>query len=104
MAAAILDRSGVQARSAVARQDLRPVLRLTPMKRRTFLQSGAVTAWAVPVIAAVQRRDKLDVAADVLARAAASGQVNSAVLHVRHRGSVFARSFGAARSPDELFL
>ena len=57
-----------------------------------------------PVIAAVQRPDKLDDAADVLTRAAAEGQVTAAVLYVRHRGTVFARSFGAARSVDDLFL
>ena len=73
------------------------------MNRRTFLQCGLGTAWAAPVIAAV-RLDKLDVAADVLTRAAASGQVDAAVLYVRHRRSVFARSFGAARSVDDLFL
>lgn len=74
------------------------------MNRRTFLQCGLVTAWAAPVIAAVQQQDKLDTAADVLSHAAAAGQVDAAVLYVRHRSSVFARSFGAARSVDDLFL
>jgi CubicO group peptidase (beta-lactamase class C family) len=74
------------------------------MNRRTFLQCGLGTAWAAPVIAAVQQRDKLDVAADVLAHAVAEKQVDAAVLHVRHRNSVFARSFGAARSVDDLFV
>ena len=37
------------------------------------------------MIAAVQQRDKLDVAADVLTRAVAAGQVDAAVLYVRHR-------------------
>ena len=74
------------------------------MNRRTFLQCGLGAAWATPVIAAAQRREKLEVAADVLTRATAAGQVNAAVLYVRHRGSVFARSFGAARSADALFL
>ena len=36
--------------------------------------------------------------------AAAAGQVDAAVLYVRHRHDVFARSFGAARSVDALFL
>ena len=56
------------------------------------------------LIAAVQRPDKLDAAADVLAQAAAEGQVDAAVLYVRHRDGVFARSFGTARSVDDLFL
>jgi len=56
------------------------------------------------VIAAVQHREKLDGAADVLTQAAAAGQVDAAVLYVRHRRSVFARSFGSARSADDLFV
>jgi CubicO group peptidase (beta-lactamase class C family) len=56
------------------------------------------------VIAAVQQRDKLDAAADVLTHAVAGGHVEAAVLYVQHRRSVFARSFGAARSVDDLFL
>jgi CubicO group peptidase (beta-lactamase class C family) len=56
------------------------------------------------VLAAVQQEDKLDVAADVLARAVAARQVNAAVLYVRHRHREFVRSFGAARSADGLFL
>jgi len=62
------------------------------------------TAWAAPVIAALAQRDKLDVAADVLTRATAAGQVAAAVLYVRHRGNEFVRSFGAARSADERFV
>jgi CubicO group peptidase (beta-lactamase class C family) len=56
------------------------------------------------VIAAVRQGDKLDGAADVLTRAVGGGQVHAAVLYVRHRGGEFVRSFGAARSPDALFL
>jgi CubicO group peptidase (beta-lactamase class C family) len=55
-------------------------------------------------MAVAQPQDKLDVAADVLTRAVAGGQVAAAALYVRHRGGVFARSFGAARSVDEPFL
>jgi CubicO group peptidase (beta-lactamase class C family) len=74
------------------------------MNRRTFLQWGLGTAWAAPVTAAVQQPDKLEVAADILARAVAAGQVHAAVLYVRHRGGAFIRCFGAARSTDALFL
>ncbi len=74
------------------------------MNRRIFLQCGLGTAWAAPVIAAGQQREKLDVAAEVLAHAMAGRQVNAAVLYVRHRKNEFVKSFGAARSPDDLFL
>jgi CubicO group peptidase (beta-lactamase class C family) len=74
------------------------------MNRRTFLQHGPATAWAASLIAAVQQPDKLDIAAGVLTHAAASGQVDAAVLYVRHQSDVFARSFGTARSVDALFL
>jgi CubicO group peptidase (beta-lactamase class C family) len=74
------------------------------MNRRTFLQSGLGTAWGASLIAAVQQPDKLDIAAGVLARATSTGQVDAAVLYVRHRSGVFARSFGTARSVDALFL
>src|SRR6516165_479266 len=85
---------------ARARHPLHDVLQLAPMNRRTFLQSGLGTVWAAPLIAAVQKPDELDVAADVLKHATAGGQVDAAVLYVRHRSGAFARSFGAARSVD----
>jgi CubicO group peptidase (beta-lactamase class C family) len=56
------------------------------------------------VIAAVQQADKLAVAADVLAHAVSTGRVSAAVLYVRHRKRELVHSFGAARSPDDLFL
>ena len=87
-----------------ARQALGSVLQSSPMDRRIFLQCGLATAWAAPVMAAVQQGDKLDAAADVLAHAVAGGQLDAAVLYLRHRRDVLARSFGAARSADDLFL
>jgi CubicO group peptidase (beta-lactamase class C family) len=74
------------------------------MNRRTFLQCGLGTAWPTPLIAAMHQPDKRDVAAHVLTHAMAEKQVDAAVLYVRHRTDVFARSFGAARSVDDLFL
>jgi CubicO group peptidase (beta-lactamase class C family) len=50
------------------------------------------------------RQDKLDAAAAVLARAAAEGRVHAASLYVRQQASVFARSFGASQSIDDIFL
>jgi CubicO group peptidase (beta-lactamase class C family) len=73
------------------------------MKRRTFLQSGLGTALAAPLNAAL-RQDKLDAAAAVLTRAAADGQVYAATLYVRQGKSAFAKSFGASKSVDDIFL
>lgn len=58
---------------------------------------------AGPVLAAL-RRDDLDAAAEVLDRAAADGQVYAASLYVRHADRVFAKTFGASKSPDDVFL
>ena len=75
----------LEPRSAVARQVSGSLLQSISMNRRTFLQCGLGTAWVAPVIAAAQPQDKLDVAADVLTRAVAEGQVDAAVLYVRHK-------------------
>jgi CubicO group peptidase (beta-lactamase class C family) len=74
------------------------------INRRIFLRSGAIAAWAAPVLAAVPRRDELEAAAKVLEEATASGKVSAAVLHVRHGSDEYARHFGAARSLDAMFL
>ncbi|MHC4403712.1 MAG: serine hydrolase domain-containing protein [Planctomycetota bacterium] len=50
------------------------------------------------------RQDKLDAAAEVLARATAEGKVYAASLCVCHAKRVFAKSFGASTSPDDVFL
>jgi CubicO group peptidase (beta-lactamase class C family) len=73
------------------------------MNRRTFLLGGLGTALATPLLGAV-RREKFDAAAGVLAKAAADGQISAAALCVRHGQEQFARAFGAAPSPDALFL
>ena len=52
---------------------------------------------------AAVKQNKLNAAADVLARAVSSGQVDAASLYVRN-GAVFARSFGEAKSQDAIFL
>src|SRR5258708_843042 len=73
------------------------------MKRRVFLQTGLAAVVGTPLFAAL-RQERLDEAADVLARAAASGQVSSAVLHVAQRETTFTRHFGKAQSADAMFL
>ncbi len=73
------------------------------MKRRTFLQTGLAATLANPLFAAL-KQDRLDDAADVLAKATSSGQVASAVLHVTQRDVTFTRRFGKAASVDAMFL
>jgi CubicO group peptidase (beta-lactamase class C family) len=48
--------------------------------------------------------DKLEAAAEILSKAASEGKVHAAALCVRQGKYEFARSFGAARSPDDIFL
>lgn len=73
------------------------------MKRRTFLQCGLAATMGTPLLAAL-RRERWDDAADVLARAAAEGQVAAAVLYVRQGESSMTRVFGQARSEHAMFL
>jgi hypothetical protein len=88
--------------AASARHALGSLLESSLMNRRAFLQCCPGVAWGAPLIAAMQQPGKLEIAADVLTQAVDTGQVNAAVLHVRHRNGVFARSFGKARSVDAL--
>ncbi|CAN5907054.1 hypothetical protein BH23PLA1_BH23PLA1_18350 [soil metagenome] len=76
------------------------------MNRRILLQMGLGTAWATPLLAAWNRQDPLDLdkAADVLARATASGQVGAAALHVRQGDFEFSKGFGEAPDADALFV
>lgn len=73
------------------------------MKRRAFIQSGLAVGLGTPVFAALQR-ERLDEAAEVLARATREGQVASAVMHVVQRETSFTRSFGKAGSEHAMFL
>jgi CubicO group peptidase (beta-lactamase class C family) len=73
------------------------------MKRRSFLQCGLVVAMGRSLLAALKQQE-LDKAADVLARATASGEVAAAVLHVTQDASTFTRWFGKAGGQDAMFL
>lgn len=73
------------------------------MRRRTFLGTALALANASPLLAAL-RGGRWEDAAEVLERAAASKQVESAVLHVTHRDETFTRPFGKAGSGDAMFL
>jgi CubicO group peptidase (beta-lactamase class C family) len=55
------------------------------------------------LVAAVEQ-SKLDAAASDLANAVAVGQVEAASLYFRQGSDVFARAFGKAKSPDDIFL
>lgn len=75
----------------------------TMMKRRRFIQTSLAVGLATPVLAAL-RRERLDEAAEVLARATRQGQVAAAVLHVNQRTDSFTRSFGRAQTDQAIFL
>jgi CubicO group peptidase (beta-lactamase class C family) len=73
------------------------------MKRRTFLQSGMAACLATPLFGAL-RQERLHEAEEVLAKAAASGEVNAAVLHLAHPMGTVTRAFGKGVSEDAMFL
>ena len=73
------------------------------MKRRAFLQGSLAVGLGTPIVAAL-RKERLDDAAAILARATADGQVAAAVLHVGQREGSFTRSFGQARDENAMFL
>jgi CubicO group peptidase (beta-lactamase class C family) len=73
------------------------------MNRRIFLHGGLAATLGTPVFAAL-RQNRLDEAAEVLAKATASGQVAAAVLHVTQREKAVTRRFGRASSDQAMFL
>jgi CubicO group peptidase (beta-lactamase class C family) len=73
------------------------------MNRRTFVMGGLGSALSRPFLGAM-RQEKFDAAAAVLAKAAEEGRIHAASLCVRHGKDEFARSFGAARTPEAMFL
>lgn len=73
------------------------------MNRRRFLQSTLGAGVTAPMLAAL-KQSNLDEAAAILDRAARSGQVTSAVLHVTQREASFTRCFGNAKDENAMFL
>jgi len=69
------------------------------MNRRDFILGGLT----MPVLGAV-KRGTFDDAAAVLEKAVSEGLVRAASLSVRHGKEEFERAFGAARSPEAMFL
>jgi CubicO group peptidase (beta-lactamase class C family) len=78
------------------------------MQRRTFLQAGLAASLAGTFtprrVAAALKQDKLDAAAAILQKAAASGQISSAVLHVQQDLKTHTHVFGAAVDENAMFL
>lgn len=73
------------------------------MRRREFLQSGLGTMFAVPLFAAV-KQNRWAAAEEVLRQATSTGQILGAVMHIEHKGDAHSKSFGSAKSVDEMFL
>jgi CubicO group peptidase (beta-lactamase class C family) len=73
------------------------------MQRRTFLGIAWAGVSVSPLLGAL-RAERWDAAAEVLERAVASKQVDTAVLHVVQRGESFTRSYGKRTSDHAMFL
>jgi CubicO group peptidase (beta-lactamase class C family) len=73
------------------------------MQRRTFLGTTLAIAGASPLFAAL-RGGRWDDAVEVLERATAAKQVETAVLHVAQGDESLTRHFGKAASGDAMFL
>jgi CubicO group peptidase (beta-lactamase class C family) len=73
------------------------------MQRRTFLGTALAVATTSQLFAKL-RKERWDGAADVLERATAAKQVESAVLHVIQKEESFTRHFGKATSDNAMFL
>src|SRR5262245_15484637 len=69
------------------------------MRRREFVLAGAGATLAGRLRAALGA-GKFDGAADILAKAVASGRVEGAELTIRQGKTELVRAFGTARSPD----
>jgi CubicO group peptidase (beta-lactamase class C family) len=75
------------------------------MKRRKFLfQTGSGLALGSSLLQAAMKQEKWGAAAEILSTATASKQVHAASIYVRQGNSEFARTFGAAKSVDDIFL
>ena len=73
------------------------------MQRRSFLQCSLGALFAGPLAAAVSQR-KFDEASELLRQASSTGQVSAAALYCRQHDQVFAQTFGASTSIDDIFL
>jgi CubicO group peptidase (beta-lactamase class C family) len=73
------------------------------MQRRTFIQATLGSFFAIPAMAAMERT-QFDEAANILAKAVASGQIRAASICVKQGDREFKGVFGEAKSPDATFL
>ena len=73
------------------------------MKRRVFLQSLVSATMTARIFAAVEQA-RLNDAADLLEQATVNKQVHAASLYVQQGDQVCSKAFGAATTPDDIFL
>ncbi len=76
---------------------------MSAMQRRTVIQSALGSLVASPLLAALQQ-DQFDAAAGILTNAVETGQIHAAALYVQQGTTIFARSFGGAKSATAVFL
>ena len=75
------------------------------MRRRDFLQTAtAASLLGVGRLRATINRGRLDEAAGIMQQSVASGVLRAGTLYVRQGSLTFARAFGAAKTPDTIFL
>ncbi|EAQ81372.1 serine hydrolase domain-containing protein [Blastopirellula marina] len=73
------------------------------MKRRQILQVGLGLTMGNSLFADV-KKGRFEPAVDVLQKATASGQVESATIYVRQKDDIFSQAFGGAATVDASFL
>jgi CubicO group peptidase (beta-lactamase class C family) len=73
------------------------------MTRRQFARASAALAATAAAAGAVEK-GRLDEAAALIQSTVDSGQLRAASLHVRQGSFTFRRAFGAAKTPDTIFL
>lgn len=73
------------------------------MKRRAFFQTACVAFFGRQLLAAIEQ-GTVDAAADVLDQCTSTGQIDAAAFYVRQGQREWTRAFGAANSPDAIFL
>src|SRR6478672_3895241 len=69
------------------------------MTRRSLILTGLGSGMALAL-----KREKLDEAVSLIQSKVDSGEVHAAVLHVSNGKDVLNRAFGAAKSPNAVFL
>jgi beta-lactamase class C len=75
------------------------------MRRRDFIQTATVASFLrTGRLRAAINRGRLDAAAAIMQQSVASGVLRAGTLYVRQGSFTFGRAFGAAKTPDTIFL